>query len=128
LDACLTPDEERQLKDKAEKGLQEEVNGVMAACRAHKYPFSDICPTCGKHQSWGVDKFFQKLIEVPVSVCILVTALLWMTSLLETGFSLWIIQGSTGVSLICLIIYVIWQNTNFRYHKKYSPEIDLSGK
>ncbi len=127
--AHLTPEEETQLKNKVQKGLREKVDSVMTACGKHKYPFNDFCPTCGKHQSWGDNTLYQKLLEVPLCVGVLTAAVLWMTSLLETSFSLWVILGSTGVTLIATLAYVIWRKVQISdITKKFFPEIDWSGK
>ena len=126
--ARLSPEQEKELNAKALAELQKKIGNAMGDCQTQRYPFSDICPFCGKHQSWGNKTLCQYIFSVPVCVGTLLTAILWMTSLLDNAFAWWIILSSTAASLIGTLIYVIRRKAQTSGTAKNIPEIDWRGK
>lgn len=122
--ARLTPEEENELNKKVSEGLQRKVSDAMNACRRQQYPFDDVCPRCKKHQSWKNRFLYQYILIVPVCVCALLTAILWMASLLDKDFAIWLILIATAASLIGTIIYVFLRKRQTAHVKKLLPEID----
>lgn len=125
--AHLTPGQEKELNAKAAAGLRQKVDDAIRACQSQKYPFSDICPRCKKHQSWGNHTLYQYIVVVPVCVAVLLVGLFWMTSLLEKDFGWWVILAVTGASLLGTIVYVLWRKAQTGgVANKQLPEIDWS--
>lgn len=123
--ARLTPEEEKELNRKAAEGLQNKVSDAMTACQFQRYPFNDSCPRCKKHQSWKNRALYQYILFVPICVCTLLTAMLWMTSLLDNGFAIWLIIIVTAASLIGTLIYVFLRKIQTgNVTRKLLPEID----
>lgn len=125
--AHLTPEQEKALNTKAAEGLQQKVDAAIRDCHVRRYPFSDVCPLCKKHQSWGNRKMYQYMVTVPVCVATLLTGILWMTSLLERAFGWWIVLAVTAASFLGTIVYALWRKAQTGgVANKQLPEIDWS--
>ncbi len=122
--ARLTPEEESELNKKVSEGLQRKVSDAMTACQNHRYPFDDVCPRCKKHQSWKNRFLYEYILIVPVCVCAPLTAILWMFSLLDKGFAIWMMLIITATSLIGTIIFVFLRIRQTANVNKLLPEID----
>ncbi len=123
--ARLSAQEEKTLNDKATLDVEEKLSYAMRAAQKRKYPFSDLCPYCSKHQSWGNNALYGYLLSVPVCVCVLTAAFLWMFSLLDNDFALWAIIIATAGSLVATLAYVVFRTKQTaKTAKRHLPEID----
>lgn len=122
--AHLTPEEESELNEKVSKGLQRKVSDAMTACQHGRYPFNDTCPRCKMHQSWKNRFLYEYVLIVPICVCALLTAILWMFSLLDKGFAIWMILIATAASLIGTLIFILLRKRQTAHVKRLLPEID----
>lgn len=122
--AHLTPEEESDLNKKVSEGLQRKVSDAMNDCQRQRYPFNDTCPRCKMHQSWKNRFLYEYVLIVPICVCALLTAILWMFSLLDKGFAIWMILIATAASLIGTIIFILLRKRQTANVKRLLPEID----
>ena len=67
---------------------------------------------------------YQYILIVPVCVCTLLTTILWMASLLDKDFAIWLILIGAAASLIGTIIYVFLRKRQTAHVEKLLPEID----
>ncbi|MEA5026695.1 MAG: hypothetical protein VB012_03440 [Erysipelotrichaceae bacterium] len=123
--AKLSPEMNQQLNQKAQAGLQAKIENAKRAAEQHRYPFSDVCPRCHKHQSWGCKSLYAMIIIVPFFTALTSIVIFWLLSMLESTVALKVTGGATLLALLAAAVYVSWRKiqTN-QCSVKHLPEIN----